>query len=71
MDSNRLRGRIIEKFGSNRAFADAIGCCQETVANYLSGARTINRVTIVKWCDALEIPMDEIAAYFFAKDVQK
>jgi len=65
MNGKKLRGLIVEKFGSNKAFAEAVGCCDVTVSNYLSGARIINRVTIQKWCEALDIPKEEIADYFF------
>ena len=62
----KLRGRIIEKFGSYGNFAEHIGVSAVTVSNKLRGVTQFSQDDIVLWCDALEIPLDESGTYFFA-----
>ena len=62
----KLRLRIIEKFDSQQAFAEHIGVSSVTVSNKLRGITQFSQDDIVLWCDALEIPVDESGAYFFA-----
>lgn len=62
----KLRGRIIEKYVSYGRFAEHIGVSSVTVSNKLRGITQFSQDDIVLWCDALEIPVDESGAYFFA-----
>lgn len=61
----KLRGRIIEKYGSQADFAKEIGTTEVTVTNKLNGKYDISMSDIIKWCKALEISKDEVGAYFF------
>ena len=61
----KLRGRIIEKFGSYKAFAEAIGVSTTIVSLKLTGRVTFDAPTIEKWCNALDIPISEAGLYFF------
>ena len=65
---NRLIGRIIEKFGTRKAFAKACGFSEETISKKLSGKMSITTNDIVKWSSAelLDIDKKEIPEYFFA-----
>lgn len=62
----KLRGRIIEKFGTLAAFADALELSRVAVSNKLNGRSYFNQADMVKWGDLLEISADEIADYFFS-----
>lgn len=64
-DTNKLRGRIIEKFGSQRAFCDVVGCSVAYLSNYLNGKAQLSQETIAKWADTLEIISSELDLYFF------
>lgn len=64
-DTNKLRGRIIEKFGSQKAFCAAVGGSVAYLSNYLNGKASLTQETIAKWAEALEIPSGELDAYFF------
>lgn len=61
----KLRGRIVEKFGTVTAFAEAIGLSRVSVTNKLSEKTGFSQEDITKWCEALEIELDEIGCYFF------
>lgn len=61
----KLRGRIVEMFGTYGSFADKINVSMVTVSNKLRGVTQFSQDDIVLWCEALEIPLDESGVYFF------
>ena len=70
-DTSKLRGRIVEKYGSQTAFADAVGNSVSFISQYMKGRKQLDQATMSKWIDALDIPDDEIRAYFFTKKVHE
>lgn len=68
-DYSKLRGRIVEKFGSLSAFAESIGSTVQRVSAKLHDRIGITRSDIIIWCKALEIDLSEIGVYFFALKV--
>ena len=62
----KLRGRIVEKFGTYGYFAEKINVSMVTVSNKLRGVTQFSQDDIVLWCKALEIPLAESGVYFFA-----
>ena len=69
MDYSKLKGRIVEKYGSQEAFARAINRSTVSVSQKLNGKSSFTKSAIELWADALEIPLSEIGNYFFAKTV--
>lgn len=71
-DYSKLTGRIIEKFGTRRAFADAYGISENAMSQKLSGKMKITTDDITEWCkpEFLDIPVGMIGAYFFTLKVQ-
>lgn len=65
MKYNKLRGRIIEKFGTIEKFADALGITRITVSNKLNDKSNFSRDDIILWASALEVSQDNIGSYFF------
>lgn len=61
----KLRGRIMEKFGTQESFADAIGRSRVSVSQKLNGKTGFDKSAIELWSKALEIPVSEIGSYFF------
>ena len=61
----KLRGRIIEKFGSQGAFADVLGVHQNTVCRKLSGKIAFTRDDMLVWAKLLGIDQANIGDYFF------
>ena len=72
-DYRKLTGRIIEKFGTRRAFAEAIGISENSMSQKLSNKMAITTDDIKEWCkpEFLDIQCDEIGVYFFALKVQE
>lgn len=69
---SKLIGRIVEKFGTRRAFAEACGFSENTISKKLSGKMAITTNDIIKWCspELLDIASEDIPEYFFAYEVQ-
>lgn len=70
---NKLRGRIIEKFGTIRAFAEAYGISYVTMSGKLNNKVAISPSDIVKMSspEFLDIQPCEIHEYFFVVKVHK
>lgn len=65
-DYRKLRGRIREKFGSERKFAEALGISNVAVSNKFNKKDGgLSQETISKWSELLEITPEEIGIYFF------
>lgn len=64
---SKLRGKIKEVFGSQDAFATAMGIDRSTLSLKLNGKSDWTRLEIEKACPLLNIPIVEVYAYFFTK----
>lgn len=69
-DYSKLRGAIIEKFGSQSAFARKIKLSERSLSNKLNGNVGWKQPEITRVCDILGISEDKIPQYFFALKVQ-
>lgn len=67
---NKLRGRIIEKFGTLYKFADSISIGYESLSKKLNNIVAISQSDITEWCKLLGIEPEEIGSYFFTLEVQ-
>ena len=65
LDYSRLRGRIVEKCGSNQAFSNAMGWAQKTNTAKLTGRASWTQADILKACKILDIALQDIQGYFF------
>ncbi len=68
-DYNKLRGRIVEKFGTQSAFAEAMSMSNGTLSMKLASKSYFSADEIVKACELLEITSGEVSAYFFTREV--
>ncbi len=64
-DYSKLLGKIVERVGTQAAFAEKIGRSERTVSLKLNGKRAWTQVEISKACEVLDIPVSEINNYFF------
>lgn len=71
-DFSKLRGRIIEKFGTYANFAAAVGYGAPVISAKLSNQCRISMADIYKWIQpqVLDIPPEEISVYFFTPEVR-
>lgn len=65
MDYSKLRGKIKEVFGTEGAFAKAMGYNRCTISAKLNGQSEWTRADIEKACFLLDIPFSEVGSYFF------
>ena len=61
----KLEGRIVEKFGTQRNFAAAVGCWPETVTRKLTNRVAFTQAEITNWSEQLGIDTNDIVTYFF------
>ena len=71
-DYSKLTGRIIEKFGTRRAFAEAVGISENSMSQKLSNKMAITTDDIILWSspEFLDIACEKIGVYFFTLKVQ-
>lgn len=65
MSYAKLRGRIREKFGTNAAFAKAMGKSETTISAKLTKKTDWTREEMELACDLLDVPIAEAHLYFY------
>ena len=70
IDYSKLRGRIVEKYGKQGAFAQEIGWSEKSVSDWLNNKKYFPYEAILKSVEALDIQDSEVGAYFFTRLVQ-
>lgn len=70
-DYSKLRGRIIEIFGTQRDFAEALGVSPQTITCKMKGYVEWSQEDIAKVIEILNIDPREIHVYFFTKKDEK
>lgn len=66
-DHRKLEGRIVERFGTRSAFADAAGVSKTWLSMRLTGKLYFDTDDIIRFCspELLDIPATEVHVYFF------
>lgn len=67
---NKLRGKIIEVFGSQKKFAKAIGLSERTVSKKMRGLIPWTQPEMFKAVQVLNEPISMIDVYFYTLKVQ-
>ena len=70
-DFNKLRGRIVEKYGSQTEFAKAMNWSERTLSKKINGKISWKQTDICAAIKLLELSEDDIQEYFFIIIVQK
>lgn len=70
-DYSKLKGRIIEVFGSQYKFAEAMGWSERTTSLKLNGTRSWKQPDICKAVCLLDLAENDIPTYFFTAKVQR
>ena len=63
---NKLRGRIVEIFGTHEKFAKRLGISKNSLSLKMNGKTGFSQSDINKWSELLGISTSEIGEYFFA-----
>ena len=56
---DKLRGRIVEKYGSQNKFAKALNTTTITVSNRMTGKTGFSQEDIEQWSEMLDIEQSE------------
>lgn len=67
--TDKLKARIIEKFGDQKHFAEAMGINESTLSRILSTGREWKGSLMMKAIELLEIPAVQVDSYFFESEV--
>lgn len=70
-DYSKLKGRIIEKFGSIQAFAKAFGASMTSISQKLNNKVRWSSDDMIKVAELLDFKPEEISSYFFVLKVSK
>lgn len=63
---SKLRGRIIEKYGTHEKFAEKLGISRNSLSLKMTGKTGFSQADINRWSELLDIKTNEIGDYFFA-----
>lgn len=66
---NKLKGRIIEKYGNQTAFAKAFGTSKNSLSRKMNNKMRFTSDDIIRAAELLEIPENQIGEYFFTPRV--
>lgn len=68
-DYRKLRGKIREMCGTQDAFSEKLGIGRVSLSQRLNNQLEFSQDEMLKACDILEIPMEDIPIYFFTLKV--
>jgi hypothetical protein len=69
-DYSKLNGRIVEVFGTQKAFAEAMNLSERTISLKLNSKIYFNQDEIVLGVQLLKLTVNDIPDYFFTLKVQ-
>ena len=62
---NKLKGKIVEKYGTRKAFAASVGISENSLSLKLNGKTGFSQEDIEKWSKLLGISFDEYPSFYF------
>ncbi|MBO7732811.1 MAG: DUF739 family protein [Methanobrevibacter sp.] len=62
---SKLKGRIIEKFGTQKRFAEVLGMHNNLVSQRMQKKIAFSKDDMLKWGKLLDIPPEQFYEYFF------
>lgn len=69
-DYRKLRGRIVERYGTLKKFAGDMGWSERTLSLKMNCKVFWKQPEIAKAVKLLDIPSNEVMEYFFSQEVQ-
>ena len=66
-DYSKLRGRIVEKYGTLDSFAKAVGMSSHSLSNKMNNRKYWKQTEIAKAMKVLSIPVAKMNDYFFSE----
>lgn len=62
----KLKGRIVEKYGSQKQFAKAAGISNVTVSMKLNGQKSFSQKDIINWSALLDIDLHDVGDFYYS-----
>lgn len=62
---NKLKGRIIEIYGTQEKFAKKLGLSKNSLSLKMNGKTSFSQADVIKWSSLLDIKTEQIGEYFF------
>lgn len=62
---NKLKGRIIEMYGTQKRFAEKLGVSKNSVSKKMNCKTEFSQADIIQWSMLLNLQKDEYGEYFF------
>lgn len=62
----KLKGRIVEKYGSQKKFAEAAGISNVTVSMKLNGQKSFSQKDIIRWSGLLDIDLHDVGDFYYS-----
>lgn len=69
INSNKLKGRIVEKGMTQKDVAKALGLAVPTVSQKINNVRSMNLYEAFKIAELLDIPDKQFREYFFKDEI--
>lgn len=69
-DYKKLLGKIVEVYGTQYKFAQALNVSEHTLSKKLNNKSKFKQQEITKACELLHIESTEMSDYFFTEEVQ-
>ena len=70
-DFSKLKGRIVEKYGSQSQFVKEYGVSENTFSMKMNNKVRFSSDDIIKLSAMLEISKEDVGEYFFTKKVKQ
>lgn len=68
-DFSKLKGRIVEKYGTQAEFAKAFGISENSLSLKMNNKTKFSADDIIKIADMLDIQQTDVGLYFFTPKV--
>lgn len=68
-DYRKLKGRIVEKYGSQTRFVKEYGISENSFSMKMNNKTRFSSDDIVKMSEMLDIPKEKVGEYFFTEKV--
>ena len=68
-DYSKLRGRIVEKFGTYTAFFEKLDITDVQASKKLNDKAGFSQDDIVQWCRLLDIDLNDVGLFFCTQKV--
>lgn len=62
---DKLRGRIVEKYGTQGNFAEILGISKNSMSKKMNCETGFSQEDIIIWSNLLDIKKEEYGTYFF------